>query len=313
MDEPQALAFSEKLAQLAFSRDLPVDPYGPLVFNLSFVTALRDLRRYYVREEEQERRAVLGSLRQLVQEAGALGRAAAPARLFLEEAVRDLEDRRAALERHAWTGTPIPDELQGIPCMLDEETRRYYVWLAGGLSGAGDVLELGCWLGGSTLCLATGLGGNPRFGAGRRYQAVDRFRWEPWMTKHLARHPAAPQLAPGDSFRRAFERFCASRRGLFETVEWNGFRRTRGLPWDPAHPRDLELVVYDVTQDYDTMTAFWERLRPRLIAGRSILVLNTYGSPRSDQLRRFCRETRHLLRAVHKPRGSAKGFLFAPT
>jgi len=61
-----------------------------------------------------------------------------------------------------------------VPSMLATRERRLYVWLTSRWArGAGAVVDLGCFVGGSTACLAQGLA---LAGHASRVDAYDRFR-----------------------------------------------------------------------------------------------------------------------------------------
>jgi Methyltransferase domain len=88
-----------------------------------------------------------------------------------------------------------------IPTMLTGEERRYLFWLASDLwDGSGHIDEVGTWLGGSTYCLAAGMRTNGRREPSSRLHCLDNFRWRAFMADR-----APLDLAPGDSFRSAFE------------------------------------------------------------------------------------------------------------
>jgi hypothetical protein len=101
---------------------------------------------------------------------------------------------------------------------------------ASAFTGAGEVVDVGCWLGSSTLALVQGLDLNPRARAReRRVHAYDLFVWEEWMDGIVAGTDLAGRYVPGDSFLDEFERRVALRRDrivvhaedLLET-HWSG-------------------------------------------------------------------------------------------
>jgi hypothetical protein len=100
--------------------------------------------------------------------------------------------------RPPWRDEASPD-LAGVPTMISAEERTYLHWLARcAWRDAGHVLEVGPWLGGSTLCLAAGM--RARGAAARhRLHAVDNFLWRPFMEER-----AALGLRPGQSFEARF-------------------------------------------------------------------------------------------------------------
>jgi hypothetical protein len=93
--------------------------------------------------------------------------------------------------------------LYGMTTLEEQAFCRDYA--AHSLTGTGEVVDLGCWLGSATLALVQGLDQNPHAAArGRLVHAYDRFRWQEWMDPIA--HGIAERYAPGDSFVDEFER-----------------------------------------------------------------------------------------------------------
>jgi predicted O-methyltransferase YrrM len=93
------------------------------------------------------------------------------------------------MEHRAWKWVRVtyPSE---IPTMLQPEETQYLYWLGQSVwTSDGIVLEIGPWLGGSTMCLAAGMHASDRPAAGRLH-AVDNFLWREFMAARAASHPA---------------------------------------------------------------------------------------------------------------------------
>ena len=122
-------------------------------------------------------------------------------RLTVQEAMRKRAARRAPLVeprlvscdgQEALTRSVLepqapwfraPPVVCGIPGMLTPAERQYYPYVSRFYSGAGEVVELGPWLGLSTFCLLRGLCANPFFG-GRKLHVFDDFTWRSaWMAR----------------------------------------------------------------------------------------------------------------------------------
>jgi hypothetical protein len=82
------------------------------------------------------------------------------------------------------------------------------------------------------------------------------------------------------------------------------------LAWDG---RKVELLVHDFPDDEWVIEAIWKTFAPSFLKGRSLIVINQYGHKRAEKLRSFLLRKRGELLAVHKPHGSAKGFLYEGT
>jgi hypothetical protein len=59
-------------------------------------------------------------------------------------------------------------------CFLENYARYSY-------TGQGRIIDLGCWLGATSLCLARGLADNAQHRQPHPIEAIDRFIWESWM------------------------------------------------------------------------------------------------------------------------------------
>ena len=84
--------------------------------------------------------------------------------------------------------------------MLSDEERQYLFWLGSSeWTGVGDVVEIGPWLGGSTISLAAGMRANKRLSGEKRFHVFDNFVWVDYM----ARRALLP-IRTGESFEPFF-------------------------------------------------------------------------------------------------------------
>jgi len=135
-----------------------------------------------------------------------------------------------------------------------------------GYDGVGELVDLGCWMGTTTISLAKGLVNNAsRRAAQRRIRAYDQFLWEEWMDSHLAGTPLEGKYRPGESF---YDRF------LDNTAPWS----SRIQP----HPGDLtqygwdgdgiEFLFIDVMKSWSLTNHVLKMFFPSMIPGRCIIV-----------------------------------------
>jgi hypothetical protein len=236
---------------------------------------------------------------------------------FVEAAISEVSDTLVAgsLEANAWRGVELSDKTGSIPGMVCEETRRYYAWLAQSLSGMGEIVEFGSWLGSSTCTLAESLASNPRRD-GRKVHAFDSFVWEEWMVKYWDRARRTPARR-GQSYLESFRAFCEPWSDVVvahacdaSPVDSRQSSPTgcSDLRWDGS---PIEILIYDMGPDFKQIEHIWHQMSGCLISGQSIVVFNEYGKLGSREIWKFCLEHRSELLPKHKPRGSAKGFLFA--
>jgi hypothetical protein len=147
---------------------------------------------------------------------------------------------------------------------VDEQT-LYADCTAKDYKGVGAVVDLGCWLGSTTIALARGLDRNPHPNVrNTRIHAYDRFIWEEWMEK-MCPFPGSKLLRPGDSFLDEFQRRTAEWAKRIHVcqcdllrAEWNG--------------GPIELLLIDAMKSWDLANAIVHIFFPKLILGRSLIL-----------------------------------------
>jgi hypothetical protein len=223
-------------------------------------------------------------------------------------------------ERAAWRSRKVSDATRAIPGMNRLDTMKYYGWLGSRVSGLGAVVELGCWLGQSTAALAEGLAGNASY-AGRKLHVFDKFEWDAWLSDYAAEFGAefSPEtrrlLSPlkvGDSYLNVFLALCDANRDLIEPLPryLYGEGETGHLTPLTWTGGPIELLINDMGNASALINRVWSIFAPSFIPGRTVVVMHQYGSKRAEALRDFTRENAAQLRPIHKPYGSAKGFLY---
>jgi len=160
---------------------------------------------------------------------------------------------------------PIAEELLG---MTSREEQAYLRWYAKeAYDGDGEIVDLGSWMGSSTVPLALGLQDNPRVrDKAQRIHAYDIFTWEDWMDGSVAGSALAGRYRPGDSFLDEFRRRTARWEPLIETVPGDLTR----LGWESAEP--IEFLFNDASKSETLAAAILRNFYPYLIAGKSIVV-----------------------------------------
>lgn len=113
-----------------------------------------------------------------------------------------------------------------VPTMLSAEERQLYLWLGrDGAGGRGAIVDLGCFLGGSTAHLAEG---NRRAARPVAIHAYDRFRVAPGMKKRLlydrgiARFAGQDVLPLTTAYLAPWADRITLHRGLIERQSWTG-------------------------------------------------------------------------------------------
>jgi hypothetical protein len=155
----------------------------------------------------------------------------------------------------------LRSELVGMTALSDQRYLERYG--RDDYTGAGDVVDLGCWLGSTTIPLAKGLDQNPSFSS-RKVHAYDLFIWADWMKQSSAGTGLEKKFRDGDSF---VDEFISRLGGLAPIVEVHqGDLKTAG--WSGA---PIELLVVDAMKDWDLANAIVRDFYPCLIEGKSLV------------------------------------------
>jgi len=119
----------------------------------------------------------------------------------LAEAVRDVVVEPG---RHTASQVLVPRYVWARQFgMTTANEQAYFEWYARRIyTGAGPIVDLGSWLGSTTIPLAVGL--RKRRDVPYPIHAYDRFVWEPWMAETRAGAQVASRYHDGDLFVDAF-------------------------------------------------------------------------------------------------------------
>lgn len=152
--------------------------------------------------------------------------------------------------------------LPDVPGMTSPAECRYLYWLTGTqLAGVGQLVEIGSWLGRSTLHLAAGL--EQSQGPGKLH-CFDGFTWAP-------NDPGKSDLPlkPGDDFRKYFEANVSPFSHLVTAHQ----TRIAQIAWSGA---PVEVLFLDAPKKLPEVTRCLEVFGPSLIAGKSIIAIQDY-------------------------------------
>ena len=153
-----------------------------------------------------------------------------------------------------------------VPTMLAQQEQRLYHWItAHWATGAGAIVDLGCYAGGSTARLAEG---HRIAGLTSTIHAYDRFGVNQFgKDKHL--YPAGVEPFEGDdllplatSLLQPWADRIKLHPGMIEDQTW---------PGDP-----IEVLVMDASKNTGTTDRFAEMFFPSLIPGKSLVVQQDY-------------------------------------
>lgn len=155
----------------------------------------------------------------------------------------------------------LPD-LPAVPGMTSPAECRYLYWLASSqLCGVGQLVEIGSWLGRSSLHLAAGLSDS---GRSAELHCFDGFTWGRGDSR-----AADLPLKPGDSFQKYFEANVSPFRDLVTP------HRTRiaDIAWQGEA---VEVLFLDAPKNLADITRCMEVFGSSLVAGKSIIAIQDY-------------------------------------
>ena len=150
--------------------------------------------------------------------------------------------------------------------MTSNDERIYvYEFTANAYVGAGEIVDLGCWLGSSTISLAQGLRDNQHI-ADRdgRIHAMDMFVWQSWMNRLqiVNRMGLSGKYAEGESFLPEYENQIAPWADLVTTYQCD----LEVFQWDGG---PIEYLFVDAMKNWTLTDAIVRNFFGSLIPGRS--------------------------------------------
>jgi hypothetical protein len=133
-------------------------------------------------------------------------------------------------------------------------------------SGAGEVADLGCWLGSTTLSLLEGLLKNPAFvNSERKVYAYDLFIWFEWMNESTAGTDLLSKYKEGDNFVAEFEKRISKHSSRIEIcagdlveLGWNG--------------KPIEFLLIDAMKTWELANGIVKHFYPSLISGKALIL-----------------------------------------
>jgi len=147
-------------------------------------------------------------------------------------------------------------------------TERAYFWWYGKhiYRGRGEIVDLGCWLGSTTMPLAMGLFENPHFrNLTTNIHAYDTFLWSGYMELTVAGTPFEGKYKDGDSFLEAFESRIAPWKDRIKVYtgdllqsKWNG--------------GPIEFLLIDAMKSWNLANHITLDFFPSLIPGYSYIL-----------------------------------------
>ncbi len=159
-------------------------------------------------------------------------------------------------------------ELVGMTSKTEQD--YFAVYGEKNYAGKGEIVDLGCWLGSTTIPLVKGLLKNPAFTAsGRKVYAYDLFIWFDWMNGSAAGTNLAGKYQAGDNFVEEFKRrtnefaqHIEIREGDLKEIGWTG--------------ENIEFLLVDAMKNWDLANAIVKDFYPSLVPRESVILHQDY-------------------------------------
>jgi hypothetical protein len=169
----------------------------------------------------------------------------------------------------------IGNNVTKTPGMITAEEASYYDWLTRFYKGTGRIVELGPWLGSSTIAIQAGLRKNPNF-ANEKIQVFDDFIWrKSWMDPYVQ---LDDQLPNHSDFRHLFERYTSSIANDLDVHQsrfavYDGNDAVLPLQWVKG---DIEIIFVDCGRTIEANDGWYKSLSPHFIPGVTLVVLQDW-------------------------------------
>ena len=166
-----------------------------------------------------------------------------------------------------------------IPGMITEEEGRYYKWLGSFYLGRGEVVELGSWLGKSTVSIVDGLLESGNF-LGKKLHVFDDFRWRAGFMNNYV--PDNLKMGDDTDFLALFRTMTADRAGHIDALpvaiqrqSWNA--TLPALEWNEF---PIEMVFVDCGKAFLENEAWFDVLSPYFIKDVTLIVMQDWRAHR---------------------------------
>jgi hypothetical protein len=157
-----------------------------------------------------------------------------------------------------------------LPGMTTRSEQQYFENYGANIyTGKGEVVDLGCWLGSTTISVVKGLLKNPAFAdSDKKVFAYDAFIWYESMNEPVAGTSLVGKYKEGDSFLEAYKKMTAKyasrieiRAGDLTQIGWNG-----------SSDGNIEFLLVDAMKNWELTNAILRDFYPHLIPGESLVL-----------------------------------------
>lgn len=160
----------------------------------------------------------------------------------------------------------VSPKLRRLYGMTTTSERAYLYWYGKHIfTGRGCLVDLGCWLGSTTISLAMGLAKNSHARVNRLIHSYDEFIWRSYMENGAKGANLEGKFQNGDSFLCEFER---------RTEPWRDC--IKACPGDLAkigwHGGTIEFLLIDAMKSWEAASGVVQNFFPALVPGVSVIL-----------------------------------------
>lgn len=196
-----------------------------------------------------------------------------------------------------------------IPGMLSLEEKKYYQYIGQFYQGKGNIVELGPWLGSSTIHIIQGLVTNPNY-LSRKLYVYDDFVWRSsWMDKWVVNETMLP-FKPNnhEDFYPLFDHFTTQMKDHIaankrKIDDYDGNEKITKLEWDKG---PIEILYVDCGRTFSVNQAWFNIFSHAFISGATLLIMQDWRTHREvplkwyNQIKQFTDSKGSQLTLIHE-------------
>jgi len=185
-----------------------------------------------------------------------------------------------------------------VPGMITNEEICYYHFIAKAYSGWGEIVELGPWLGHSTLHLAKAFSNNPHFKE-KKLHVFDDFIWRSAWMDPLYFEPDRPQNH--NDFRSIFERYAAEVLDLLIIYhgKFANYDGNEKLPFANWIDKPIEMIIVDCGRTLEANNGWFNIFSKNFVPNKTLIVMQDWRQHR-ERPRKFFNQTLEFTRRKPK-------------
>ncbi len=173
-----------------------------------------------------------------------------------------------------------------VPGMITREEICYYHYIAQAYSGWGEIVELGPWLGHSTLHLADAFSKNPNF-KDKKLHVFDDFIWRSAWMDPLYSESDRPENHK--NFRPIFEKFVTQVLDKLAVYEgkFANYHGNENLPFATWEDKPIEMIIVDCGRTLDANNGWYNIFSKNFVPNRTLIIMQDWRQHRERPRKKF--------------------------